>query len=188
MAIDRTRPLKIESVAGGGSSNDESITEVNVGQDYLDCNGVALQVPGARTSTADSACTISRPVSGSMAFTDPLSGTLLLEQLLTSAPGLPGSHASTPDILHWVGAPGDGFASGAYRQTVLQGLLPATITWWASSAMTVPLFQTTHTYAGILCVKRVHTLYAAGVSVRTLTESISYATSVFAPAITRTWS
>ena len=187
MAMDRVRPLKIESVSEGGSSNDESMTEMNIGQDYYDGQGIALQVSGATSSTADSTTYVSRPAATQLAFTDQASGTLTLEQLVTSVAGKPGSHNALADILHWLGAPGDGFASGAYRQTILTGLLPSTVTWWSSSAMTTRLFSTAFTYSGVICTQKVHTLYASGTLVRTLTETFSYSQSLFAPAVTRTW-
>lgn len=187
MAIDRVRPFKIERPAEGGTQLDENFTEVDIGQDYLDCNGVALQVYGANTATADSTTSVSRSSAG-LQFADVPNGSLALAQLLTSASGKPGSHNATPDIIHWLanGGPGDGFVSGAFRQTTMTGIMPAAITWYTSAAMSSRMYGVVYTYSGLLISKAVRTLYANNSPVRTVTDTITYA-SPFAPIVSRTW-
>lgn len=185
--VDRVRAYKMERPLEGGTQNDENFTEVDVGQDYLDCNGVTLQVSGATTTTADSVVFVNR-VATAMQFTDGPSGSLALGQLLTSVSGKPGSHNTTPDIIHWLSdGPGDGFPSGSTRRVVLVGSLPQSETWYTSSALTTKLYSIAYTYTGLLCTTRVQTLYANNVAVRTVTDTISYAQGIFAPIITRTW-
>jgi len=187
MAIERIRALKLESVSEAGGQTDESVTETNIGQDYLDALGLCLQLAGATSSASDAKVCISRASDSTLCFTDVPSGSVGLGQLLTSVLGKPGTHASVADFAHWLGAPGEGFASGAFRKTLSVGSLPSKVTWYASSAATVKLFETSFAYAGVLVSQKVHTLYSQNVAIRTLTETFSYSSSVFAPTITRTW-
>ena len=190
MAVDRVRPLKIESISQGGSSDDESITEVTIGQDFLDARGITLQVSGATTASSDASTYVSRPSPGALGFTDTLSGTLTLEQLLTSVSGKPGSHNAVPDIIHYLGGggPGDAFASGMYRQTVSNGVMPVSVIWFTSAALTTRLYGIVYEYTGLMVSRQIQTLYANNVAVRTVTDSFNYGGNIFAPAITRTWS
>lgn len=187
MAFDRIRALKIESTSDAGGQTDESVTETNIGQDFLDALGLCLQLPGATTQASDGTVYINRAQDSALQFTDATSGTLKLAQMLTSVLGKPGSHASVTDFSHWIGAPAEGYAPGAFRQAAMTGALPKTVTWYTSNAATTRLFSTAFTYAGVLVSQKVHTLYANNVAVRTLTETFSYSSSVFAPTITRTW-
>lgn len=190
MALDRIRGLKVESIAEGGQSADVDFNEVSIGQDFYDGQGITLQVSGATVNTADATTYISRPTAAQVAFTDIASGTLTLEQLLTSVGGKPGSHASTPDIIHYLagGGPGDGFASGMHQQVVSTGVLPISVTWYTSSALTTKLYGVTYTYSGVLVTTAVQVLYSSNVAVRTVTDTFNYSANVFAPTITRTWS
>lgn len=183
----RVRPLKIESPAQGGGQLDDGPTETNVGEDYLDAAGVCLQQLGANTQTADAKVFIDRATDTSLQLTDGPCGTLKLNELVTSTLGKPGTHAAVPDFMHWAGAPAEGHASGAFRGVTTTGVLPKTVTWYASSAATVRLYSRDFTYAGVLVTRIVHTLFQNNVAIRTMTEAFSYTASLFAPTITRTW-
>lgn len=187
MPIDRVKPLKIEAPASGGTQTDDCLTETNVGQDYIDALGYCVQLPGASATTSDDKVTLSRASDSALQFADIPSGTLKLSQLLTDQLGRPGTHASVADFSHWLDAPADGYASGTFRQTSFVGSLPQTITWYASNAATVRLFQTSITYTGVLMSQRVHRLFAANQVIRTLTETFNYTGGLFSPSITRTW-
>lgn len=41
--MDKVKPLKIESVASGGSSDDDFPTEVNPNEDYVSAKGIAFE-------------------------------------------------------------------------------------------------------------------------------------------------
>lgn len=187
MSPQRVRPLKLEALVEGGGQDDESLTETNIGEDYLDAMGLCVQLAGATRATSDDKVRVERSSDGSVQFTDIPSATLKLSQLLTQVLGRPGTHASVPDFSHWAGAPAEGFASGAIRQASFAGALPSVITWFASNAGTVRLYSVAMTYAGVVCTKRVHTLYQNNVAVRTLTETYGYTGALFCPSVTRTW-
>jgi hypothetical protein len=43
MSLDRVKPLKMESIASGGDSEDEYPTPLDPNHDHVDCRGVVLQ-------------------------------------------------------------------------------------------------------------------------------------------------
>lgn len=46
MAFDRVKPLKIESVASGGDTDDEYPTSLDPEEDHVECAGIVLDDPG----------------------------------------------------------------------------------------------------------------------------------------------
>lgn len=70
--MDRIRPLKFESTATGGSTNDMLPTEANPQQDYVDTKGVTFE--GNTSFYIDKSLT-------ELQFTDPLLGTKTPSQL-----------------------------------------------------------------------------------------------------------
>lgn len=175
---DRVRCLKIETVSEGGSSEDVygGVSEVSVGQDYLDAAGVTLQKLGANAATSDTACRLERIASSDMQFTDPNAGTVQLQTLLTSLTGLAGSHNAIKDPIHFLhDGPGDGWPSGAFCQKTYTGMLLRQSTWYTTSAMTVPIVSRAYTYNGLLVATETLTLYSAsGAAVRTVVDTYSY--------------
>ena len=43
MAVDRVKPLKLESPDSGGVETDEFPTSLDVSEDFVDCRGVTIQ-------------------------------------------------------------------------------------------------------------------------------------------------
>lgn len=78
MALDRVQPLKLESPESGGTETDDFPTSMDRNEDYVDCRGVVFQ----NDSSDDETVYSSRDVSGNMTFTDVVSGTKTLAQLL----------------------------------------------------------------------------------------------------------
>lgn len=195
MAVQRVRAFKIERPAEGGGQDDTSggFTEVDIGEDYLDCAGVTLQRIGAVTSTSDALVRVERTQAGALHLVDTIangSAGLDLSQLVNTLVGTPGSHASLGDIIHWMagGGPGDGYASGAYLAVTTTGIYPTSYTWYASSTPgATKLFQVSVSYTGVVPAKVTYTLYnASGVVVRTQTDTLSYNNPFYGNA-TRTW-
>jgi hypothetical protein len=193
--VDRVRAFKIERPSEGGTQDDTSggFTEVDIGQDFLDCAGVSFQRIGANTATSDALVRAERTTAGALHLTDTIAnGTtgLDLSQLVNALLGTPGSHASLGDIIHWMagGGPGDGYTSGAYLAVVTSGIYPTSFTWYASNAANAPkLFAVSITYTGVVPAKIVYTLYnATGAVVRTQTDTLSYTNPFFGNAV-RTW-
>lgn len=180
---DRVRPLKLESLAEGGSSDDSlsGPTEVDPSQDYLDCAGVTLQRPGSNRNTADALVRCERTAAGALHFADAVAnGTtgLDLSQLVSSVSGSAGAFNALADIRLWVDGPGDGFVSGAVRVRIGSTPNAGGYIWYKSATSTARLFDCTITYAAqsILPATKVYRLYAAdGATVlRTLTDTYSW--------------
>lgn len=190
MALNRCRSLKLESISEGGGQNDESWTEANIGEDFLDGQGITLQVAGASTTTSDATTYVSRPAAGALAFTDQLSGTLTLEQLVTSVTAKPGSHNRLADIIHFLPeGPGDGWASGAVCVEGFAGPLQVSSTWYTDATQTKRIISVAWTYTGPLVSTAKWTLFspADGVTIaRTLTDSYTF-NGPLLQTRTRTW-
>ncbi|RYF12806.1 MAG: hypothetical protein EOO40_00300 [Deltaproteobacteria bacterium] len=193
---DRVRPMKLESPAEGGSDIDNCLTELNVGQDYLDAAGLCVQKVGANTLTADALVRCERTSADALHFVDKVAnGTtgLDLSQLLSSVSGSAGAFNALQDIRLWVPGPGDGFATGAVQVVAYVALSPlvASETWYTNAAMTVPLYSCTYTYAANspLPSSLTYRLYKAGTLVRTAVDTLTYAAnSPLETSRTRTWS
>ncbi|RYF12849.1 MAG: hypothetical protein EOO40_00170 [Deltaproteobacteria bacterium] len=180
---DRCRPLKIESVAEGGSQNDATggVCEVDIGQDYLDAAGVTLQAPNANTLTADAKVRVERTPQGAMHFVDTLAnGTqgLDLSQLVTSVSGSVGAFNALCDIRLWLDGPGDGFVSGAVKVRLGTAPNPAGYVWYASGAQTLRLFDCAIAYPAnsVYPQSKTYRLYGPdGVTVvRTVVDTLTY--------------
>lgn len=101
------------------------------------------------------------------------------------------AHKELRDLIHFLdNGPGDGFASGAYLETLPAGSpFPTSETWWTSAAMAKRIVDLTiNRNANKTPSSEVWRLYASdGVTiVRTLTDTISYS-GVFETARVRTW-
>jgi hypothetical protein len=68
--VDRVRAIKWEDPADGGTQLDQTPTQININEDYLDCRGVSLQ----SDTSEDDDVLLSRDASGNMTFTDPVYG------------------------------------------------------------------------------------------------------------------
>ena len=56
MAIDRVKPLKLESIASGGDEDDEFPTSLNPEEDHVECAGIVFDDP----ATIDESTVIDR--------------------------------------------------------------------------------------------------------------------------------
>ncbi|RYF52427.1 MAG: hypothetical protein EOO38_00010 [Cytophagaceae bacterium] len=183
------RALKVESPAEGGTQNDATFgpTEVDIGQDFLDAQGVSFQRPSANTQTADSKVLLSRTAADDMTLSDPNAGLLALQQLITSVSGRIGSHNAIAGLEHWTGNPGDAYASGAYMTVSQSGILPTLITWYASSASSAAkLFEVAVTYTGMRPATITQRLYVKNAVIRTYVDTLTY-NNVFFPSVVRTY-
>jgi len=66
LAIDRVKPLKLESPDSGGVETDEFPTSLDPSEDYVDCHGVALQ----SVDSNDEKVLVDRDHLGNMTFRD----------------------------------------------------------------------------------------------------------------------
>lgn len=84
--------------------------------------------------------------------------------------------SSDNKLLYFIGAPAEGWASGAYR-TITGGAFPSNMTWWTSSAQTARIMESNYTRNAQKQATTIeHKLYATdGTTViSTITESVVY--------------
>lgn len=79
--VERVRPLKMETLAGGGEL-DMFPTSLDPQEDLVDSHGLVVQ----STTSADEQVTITRDASDNLVMVDPVSGTVRLSDIKYSAP------------------------------------------------------------------------------------------------------
>lgn len=109
--------------------------------------------------------------------------------------GLSGSGLSTSQhnalrqLIHFLDdGPGDGFASGTYKEITYTGLLVTNETWYTDNTKVDKIVQLDITYTGLLPTSEVWKMYDTDGStvLVTLTDSITYS-GVLEQDRTRTW-
>jgi len=65
MALDRVKPLKLESIDTGGNQNDEFPTSLNPEEDHVECAGIVMDDPDNIDET-----TVIKREEDNMMFTD----------------------------------------------------------------------------------------------------------------------
>lgn len=184
MAVDRVKPLKLESPDSGGVETDDFPTSTNVNEDFLDCRGVAIQ----NDTSDDEAVLVSRDASGNLTFLDVANTVKTLTDLVAGTGGLTtDAHKVLRQLIHFIDeGPAEGFASGAYKETTPTGPFPTSIIWWASAAKLVKIVELAVTYTGAFPTTMVWKVYdAAGVLLATVSDAITYS-GAFESSRTRT--
>jgi len=129
MAIDRVQVMKRESTALGGDDADASPwpEPISPQEDAIECRRLYLQ----DESNRDEAVYVDRD-GDDMVFVDPATPEArTLSSLLTRS-----DHRTVRQLVHYLDdGPGDGFASGAYRETIPSGNpFPTEWIWWESAS------------------------------------------------------
>ena len=98
---------------------------------------------------------------------------------LTSGSGLSkGTHDALRSLIHFISeGPAEGFASGAYKETLPSAdPFPTSIIWWESAAKTDKIVEKTITYTGVFPTTIEWKMYDTDGStvLATVTDSISY--------------
>jgi hypothetical protein len=143
---DRVQLVKQESTAGGGDAAD--IDELYL-ESPLDPTEDAPEVQGVffqdTVDPNDEEVYVTRS-GDDMVFTDKTVGIeVSLTDLLATASGsgiTELQHKALRDVIHFIDGPGDGFASGAYRETV-GGPFPTSVTWYESNTKADKIIEQT---------------------------------------------
>lgn len=101
----------------------------------------------------------------------------------------PVQHKALRDLIHFIDSgPAEGFASGAYRESLYSGAKLASEIWYEDSGKTQKIVELTITYSGIFPATEVWKMYDTdGTTVLvTLTDAITYS-GAFEATRTRTW-
>jgi hypothetical protein len=187
MARDKVHPLKFESPASGGTELDDFPTAMDPNEDHLDARGVNLQ----NDTSSDEAVGMER-VNSELVFRDSAAGVQSLSDLLATGSGISEStHKSLRDLIHFIdGGPADGFASGAFKETLPVGApFHSSEIWWESAAKVEKIVELTITRnANQTPATEVWKMYDTdGTTVLvTVTDTMTYS-GVFESTRTRTW-
>lgn len=183
MAVDRVKPLKLESPDSGGVETDDFPTSTDVNEDFLDCRGVAIQ----NDSSDDDAVLVSRDASGNLTFLDVANSVKTLTDLVAGTGGLTAdAHKILRQLIHFIDeGPAEGFASGAYKE-VTGTVFPTAVIWYDSSGVgKKKIVEKLITWTGPNATTIVWKVYDGSETLlATVTDTISY-TGIFETSRTR---
>lgn len=186
--MDRVQVLKRESLAGGGDPADEAPWDspIEPQEDAIEAAGVFLQDASNRDET-----TLVARAGDDMTFKDVNNSTpVTLSDLIAGTGGLTESgHRVLRQLIHFIDeGPAEGFASGAYKETLpAAAVFPTSIIWWESSSKLKKIIERTLTWTGVNLTTSVWMVYDTDGStvLATVTDTISYS-GIFETTRTRT--
>lgn len=183
MSIDKVQPLKIEGVSTGGDDEDQFPTELDPQEDHVELAGIVICDATHRDET-----TRLWRADLDMKFLDGNNpgGATLTELLAGGAGGITETaHKALRHLIHFINdGPGDGFASGSYKE-VTGTVFPSAIVWWTSADKTNKIVERLCTWVGVKLTTDQWKIYdSGGTLLVTLTDSISYV-GVFETSRTR---
>jgi len=164
VALDRVKPLKLESIDTGGNSDDEFPTSLNPQEDHVECAGVVFDDP----DQIDESTVITR-VDADMLFKDGNNPAYVtLTELLAGEGGLTEvTHETLDTLVHEI-------AETSYEEITRTSGRVTSIIIWATSAKLKKVRETTITRAAGKVSVIVEEQYdAAGTLKKTLTGTIT---------------
>lgn len=172
--MDKVRPLKIESVSGGGSQDNIYPQDLDPNEDAVEVRGLYLQ----NDTSSDSNVEISRDASNAMTFKDGVvAGTKTLQDLVTASGLTSEQHKVLRQGIHFIdNGPAEGFATGAYRE-VTGTIFPTAIIWYTDSGKTDKIVEKNITWTGVNPTTIQWKIYDGDPSntlLATITDTISY--------------
>lgn len=182
MAVDRIKPLKLESPDSGGVETDDFPTSLNANEDFVDCRGVAIQ----NDTSNDDAVLISRDAFGNLTFLDVANTVKTLTDLVNGGLTVD-AHKTLRQLIHFINeGPAEGFASGAYKE-VTGTVFPSAIVWYDSSgANRKKIVEKLLTWTGVKVTMVVWKIYDESETLlATITDAITY-NGIFEASRTRT--
>lgn len=185
--MDRVRPLKIESVSGGGSQDNVFPHDLNPNEDGVTARGLIIQ----NDTSDDNTVEISRNASNDMTFKDGVvSGTKTLTDLLAASGITAEAHKTLRHGIHFIdNGPAEGFASGAYRETT-GTVFPTSVIWYVDDTKAEKIVEKTITWSTTAPVPTTieHKIYDTDGStvLATITDTFTYASTIFESSRVRT--
>jgi hypothetical protein len=147
--MDRVQVLKQESTALGGDGSEEVPwpAPIEPQEDAVEVAGVYFQDASYRDENV-----LVKRAGDDLTFKDVSNPTAkTLTELLSGSGGLTESgHRTLRQLIHFIeGGPAEGFASGAYRETLpAADPFPTSITWWETSSKLKRIVEKTITRSG----------------------------------------
>lgn len=164
MAVDRIKPLKLESPDSGGIETDEFPTSLDVHEDFVDCRGVAIQSDVSN----DDAVLISRDASGNLTLKDAVTSLKTLAQLAAGTGMTEEQHRVLDQLVH-------GLAENYYEEYTYSGGRVTNCTIWETSGKLKKIREEQYDYDGSRVSQVVTIQYdGSGNEVERLTEVYGY--------------
>lgn len=191
--VDRVQLSKQESAAGGGDaadSDDFLHSPLEPNEDAPEVQGLFIQPP-APSVVRDELVYVTRDGAGNMIFRDDVDATeRTLSALLVGGGGLTeNSHRTIRQLIHFIeDGPAEGFASGAFKETLPSGsIFPTSEIWWESSSKLKKIISLDTTWTGVTITQEVWKIYDTdgSTALATVTDTISYS-GIFETSRTRT--
>lgn len=126
---------------------------------------------------------------GTVTITTPDANTINLESAGGGGGITPAQHETLRQLIHFIhDGPGNGFATGAYKEILPSGSpFPNSFVWWESAAKTNKIVELQITRnANQTPASEQWTMYSGGAPVGTVTDAITYASNVFEVSRTQT--
>ena len=113
-------------------------TEMNQSSDSMTLDSLSVQGTAGITMVSGTVSGLPLPTANSEAASK-----LYVDLATASGSGITElQHRALRDVIHFIDGPGDGFASGAYRETV-GGPFPTSVTWYESNTKTEKIIEQT---------------------------------------------
>jgi len=186
VARDRVQPQKIESPGSGGTQADSFQTALNPNEDFVDSRGLTVQ----NATSGDDTVGVERDTSNNLVLFDPVTGSKTLADLAASSSGITAEqHKALRQLIHFIDeGPAEGFASGAYKETLPSAdPFPTSIIWWESSGKTQKIVELSITWSGAFATVMEWKVYDEDGTtlLATVSDAISYS-GAFETTRTRT--
>jgi hypothetical protein len=185
VALDKVKPLKLESTDTGGDEDDQFPTSLDQHEDYIECRGLVLA--SSDPQVEDEKVVVDRD-GDNMTFKDGANTTpLTLSDLVAGTGGLTAEgHKILRQLIHFIDdGPAEGFTSGAYKE-ITGTVFPTAVVWWESSDKLKKIVERLLSWTGAVVTQDQWKVYdASGTLIATVTDVISYS-GIFETNRTRT--
>lgn len=167
MAVDRVKPLKLESPDSGGVETDDFPTSLDINEDFVDCRGVAIQ----NDTSNDDAVLVSRDEAGNLTLKDAVTSLKTLAQLAAGTGMTEEQHRVLDQLVH-------GLAENYYEEYTYSSGHVINATTWETSSKLKKIREEQYTYSNGKVTQAVTIQYDGnGNEVERLTETYTYSGS-----------
>jgi len=167
MAVDRVKPLKLESPETGGVETDDFPTSLDTSEDFVDCRGVAIQ----NDTSDDDVVLVSRDVSGNLTLQDAVTSLKTLAQLAAGTGMTEEQHRVLDQLVH-------DLAENYFEEYTYSSGNVTNVTTWETSGKLKKIREEQYTYSSGKVSQAVTIQYdGSGNEVERLTETYTYSGS-----------
>jgi hypothetical protein len=170
VSLDKIHPLKMESIASGGDSEDDYPTSADSNHDYMDVRGVVIQ----NDVSNDDTVVVGRDSSSNLTLQDAITGAKTLAQLAAGTGMTPETHRVLDQLVH-------DLAENFFEEYTYSGGNVTNATTWETSGKLKKIREEQYTYSSGKVSQAVTIQYdGSGNEVERLTETYTYSGSKIA--------